>query len=74
MLAGTVYFYNDKNEIIKEIDVSEYDKMTQDEFNETIEKLNASKVVLNAVYHNHHLGTETILYPKKYDRKKADKG
>ncbi len=65
MLAGTIYFYNDKEELIKEIDVEEYDDLSEDEFKQMIDDTGASKVMLHAFYHNHHSGTYTVLYPKE---------
>ena len=64
MLAGTVYFYNEKEELIKEIDVEEYDDFSEDEFEQMIDDTGVSKVILRAYYHNHHSGTDTVLYPK----------
>ncbi len=68
MLAGTVYFYDDKEELIEEIDLEEYDNLSEDVFAQMISDLNAFRVVLNAVYHNHHNGTETVLYEKTGSR------
>ena len=65
MLAGTIYFYDDKEELIKEIDLEEYDDLSEDEFKQMIEDAGASKVMLRAYYHNHHYGTDTVLYPKE---------
>ena len=64
MLAGTVYFYDDAMEIIKEMDLEEYDELKEEEFQEIIQQLNAEKVTLNAFSHNHHSGKETVLYLK----------
>lgn len=63
MLAGTVYFYNNAEELIKEIDVEEYEDLSEDKFHQMIRELSASRVTLTAYYHNHHKGTETLLYP-----------
>ena len=64
MLAGTVYFYKNK-EIVKEIDVEKYDQMPEEEFLNMVEKLKADKVILSAFYHNHQFnGNEEILYQK----------
>ncbi len=65
MLAGTVYFYNDKEELIKEIDVEEYEDLSKDEFEQMIKNIGASRVILKAFYHNHHSGKETILYSRE---------
>ena len=64
MLAGTVYFYDDKKELVGEIDVEDYEDLTKDEFMQMIRELGASRVVLKAFYHNHHNGTESVLYDK----------
>ena len=64
MLAGTIYFYNDKEELIKEIDVEEYEDLSKDEFEQMVKDIGASRVILKAFYHNHHSGTVTVLYPK----------
>jgi len=65
MLAQTVYFYNEKEEIIKELHDEEYEDLSKDEFKEMIIKLDASIVKMKSFYHNHHAGEETILYEKK---------
>ena len=70
MLAGTVYFYDEKGLLIKEIDLEEYDNLSKDAFVQLISNLGAFKVILNAVYHNHHLGTETLLYEKTESKDK----
>lgn len=64
MLAGTVYFY-DKNEVlIKEIDIEEYEDLTEDEFMRLIDEVKAHKVLLGAYYHNHQASKTTLLYVK----------
>ena len=68
MLAGTVYFYDDKEELIEEIDVEEYEGLSAEEFEQKILVLGASKVIMRAFYHNHHYGTETIVYEKTRTR------
>ena len=65
MLAGTIYFYNDKEELMKEIDVEEYDDLSEEEFKQMIDDIGASKVTLRAYYHNNHHGTVTVLYPQE---------
>ncbi len=32
MLAGTVYFYNENDLLIKEIDIEEYEELSKEEF------------------------------------------
>ena len=64
MLAGTVYFYNENLEIIKEIDLEDYEDLNEEEFNKLIQQLNVTKVTLKAFSHNHHNGKETVLYSK----------
>jgi len=64
MLAGTVYFYDDAMKVLKEMDLEEYEKLSEDVFQELIEQLDAVKVTLNAFSHNHHTGKETVLYSK----------
>ena len=64
MLAGTVYFYDEAMEILKEMDLEDYEDLTEEAFQKLIQQLNAIKVTLNAFSHNHHSGKETILYSK----------
>ena len=64
MLAGTVYFYDESMEILKEMDLEEYEDLKEEEFHQLIQQLNAAKVILKAFSHNHHNGKETILYSK----------
>ena len=63
-LAGMVSFYSEDEEILKEIDLDEYDEMTKTEFLKMIQKLRAHKVILHACYHNYDVGEKTILYEK----------
>ncbi len=71
MLAGTVYFYDETMEILKEIDLEEYEDLKEEEFQQLIQQLDAVKVTLNAFSHNHHKGKETVLYSKDKSRHKA---
>ena len=64
MLAGTVYFYDEAMEILKEMDLEDYEDLKEEEFQQLIHQLNAVKVTLNAFSHNHHNGKETVLYSK----------
>ena len=64
MLAGTVYFYNETMEILKEMDLEDYEDLKEEEFHQLIGQLNAVKVTLKAFSHNHHSGKETVLYSK----------
>jgi len=32
MLTGTIYFYDEKELLIKEIDIEEYDRLSEDAF------------------------------------------
>ena len=64
MLAGTVYFYDETMVILKEMDLEDYEVLTEEEFQQLIQQLNASKVTLKAFSHNHHNGNETVLYSK----------
>lgn len=63
-LAGAIYFYNDNEELIKEIDQSEYDNLTKRKFMRMIKELEACKVILKEYYHNYDFGQETLLYEK----------
>ena len=64
MLAGTVYFYDEAMEILKEMDMEDYEDLREEEFQQLIQQLNATKVTLNAFSHHHHMGKETVLYSK----------
>ena len=64
MLAGTIYFYNEEECILKEMDIEEYEDLTEKNFQVLIEKLGACKITLSAYYHNHHSGKSTVLYDK----------
>ena len=61
-LAGTVSFYSKNGKLIKEIDLDEYYELTQKEFLEMIQEIEAHKVILHACYHNHDIGEKTTLY------------
>ena len=63
-LVGVVLFYNDNEELIKEIDQLEYDNLTKDEFMQMLQELEACKVILKEYYHNYNLVQETVLYEK----------
>lgn len=67
MLAGTVYFYNEFGEVIKELDLEAYEDLTEEAFKNMIEEISAQKVVLRSFSHNHHSGVEEILYQKHTD-------
>ena len=64
MLAGTVYFYDEAMEVLKEMDLEEYEMLDESAFHQLIQSLDAEKVTLNAFSHNHHMGKETVLYCK----------
>ena len=64
MLAGTVYFYNEAGEVVKELDLEAYEDLTEEAFKNMIEEISAQKVVLRSFSHNHHDGVEGILYQK----------
>jgi len=44
MLAGTVYFYDETMEILKEMDLEDCEVLTEEEFQELIQHLNAVKI------------------------------
>ena len=64
MLAGTVSFYNESMEILKEMDLEDYEMLDESAFHQLIQSLDAVKVTLNAFSHNHDKGKETVLYDK----------
>ena len=64
MLAGIVYFYNENDLLIKEIDIEEYEELSKEEFQILIDEIAAFTVTLDAYYHNHHSGKVSILYEK----------
>ena len=64
MLAGTVYFYDEAMEIVKEIDLEEYEMLDESVFYQLVQSLDAERVTLQAFSHNHHTGKETVLYSK----------
>ena len=64
MLAGTVYFYDESMEILKEMDLEDYESFNEEAFQELIGQLGAEKVTLNAFSHNHDKGKEMVLYCK----------
>ena len=63
-LVGVVSFYNDKEELITEIDQLEYDELTKQKLMQMIQELEVCKVILKEYYHNYDLGQETVLYEK----------
>lgn len=67
MLAGTVYFYDDRNDVLLEMDIEDYDDLSQKEFFDKILELGASKVVVKSVSNNQQSKeSEIILYSKNY--------
>lgn len=67
MLAGTVYFYDDFKRVIKEMDIEDYDELSQKEFFELIITLGAEKVVVSGESHNHQANEyKAVLYSKRY--------
>ena len=62
MLAGTVYFYK-KNEIVKKMDMENYDELSNDAFMRLVKQLQADKVTLCSFSNNHQTkAAQTILY------------
>ncbi len=59
MLAGSIYFYKN-DELVKEIDMEDYDDLSEDKFMKLIEKLKADFVILRAYSHN--------CQPKPYEK------
>ena len=47
MLAGELYFYDTNEEVIEEMDVIDYEKMSKVEFLELVEKLGCFKVTIH---------------------------
>ncbi len=67
MLAGTVYFYGDRNDVLFKMDIEDYDDLSQKAFFDKILELGASKVVVKGVSNNQQSNeSETILYSKNY--------
>ncbi len=68
MLAGTVFFYDEHQVVIKEIDLDEYDELTPDKFLDILQKLEISIVVLESFSHNYQTkSNKTVLYKKQED-------
>ena len=67
MLAGTVYFYNESGEVVRELDLEAYEDLTQEAFRKLAKETAAQKVVLRSFSHNHHGGVEETLYQKQTD-------
>ena len=53
MLAGEVFFYNEKEEIIETMDIEDYDGMSKTEVTEFMEKINCFKATVHGIYTNH---------------------
>ena len=64
MLAGTVYFYDEAMEVLKEMDLEEYEMLDESVFYQLVQSLDAERVTIQAFSHNHHTGKETVLYSK----------
>jgi len=74
MLAGELKFYAD-DQIIKSIDSEEYEKFSVAELKCFVQKLaceiGATKVIENCIYHNHHAGINTTIYPFEDNKEEA---
>lgn len=67
MLAGTAYFYNDFNNVILEMDIEEFSDMSTRELFDKILEIDASRVVVRGVSHNHQSEpSESIIFSKRY--------
>ena len=67
MLAGTVYFYNEFNRVLLEMDLEDFDDFTNKQLFEKILDLDASKVVVKGISHNHQSKTsERIIFSRRY--------
>jgi len=55
MLAGTVYFYDNDEKLIEEMDLYDYEKMSKESFLHYVETIKATKVTLGAIYHGRQL-------------------
>lgn len=65
MLAGEVFFYNEKEEIIETMDVEDYDTMSKTEVTEFLEKINCFKATIHGFYTNHQLKPRIeVIYEK----------
>ena len=53
MLAGTVYFYNIEDKLIEEMDLYDYEDMSEEDFLKYIEKIKAVRVTIGSFSHNH---------------------
>ena len=67
MLAGTVYFYDHFKLPLLEMDIEDFDEMSNRELFDTILKLDAVKVVIESVSHNHQSNpSETIIFSRRH--------
>ena len=67
MLSGTVYFYNDFNRVLLEMDSEDFDELTNKVLFQKILDLDATKVVLKGVSHNHqNEASEAIIFSRRY--------
>ena len=67
MLAGTVYFLDDFKHTLLEMDIEDFDALSNEELFERILALKASKVVVRGVSNNQQSKTnETIIFSRRY--------
>lgn len=69
MLAGTVYYYNNENILIEKMDLYDYEDMSQESFLKYIEKINALKVTIGSLSHNHQTKESINVIYLKSDNK-----
>ncbi len=66
MLAGTVYFLDDFNRPILEMDIEDFDELSTKELFEKILELNAVNVVVRGVNCDTTKERESIIFSKRY--------
>ncbi len=66
MLAGTVYFLDDFNRPILEMDIEDFDELSTKELFEKILELNAVKVVVRGANCDTTKERESIIFSKRH--------
>jgi hypothetical protein len=66
MLAGELYFYNKNEEVIKKMDLLDYEEMSKEKFIEFLNEIDCFKATLHGYYHNHQQNpTIKVIYEKQ---------
>jgi len=71
MLAGTIYYYNDKDILIEKMDLYDYEDMSNELFLKYIEEIGAVKVTLGSLSHNHQIEEAIEVIYLKNDNKQT---